>query len=389
MNDENEKTNLTESALPRLLARLREDLAEGRLECGGDLATRLGQAASAGAPGSTLADLASVVADYYEAADGMDGLSLEWLGLAAGLGSLEAAERVMRRTPAEDIAAFLAAAERYLGMARSALAELPGNRDLMRQAVGCLERVGKIDKARFRAWMGDFLCLFFSGAVPPDKGEDGASPDLEAAVAEAYRACAVPAVLLVPAGIPEGKSRDTREALNHYQILAQSPTPLAVLPEDLFQAGHVLGQEFPWFEDLTRKIVDCLFAAAHGHGVFKLPNLLLAGEPGIGKTRYLGRLAALFGVPLHVHQVSGSSDNKELIGASRAWSTGTASLPVRVIRQHGLANPLIAVDEIDKASPNRTNGCVWDALLTLTEPSSSRIFSDEFLQAAVDLSHVN
>ena len=54
----------------------------------------------------------------------------------------------------------------------------------------------------------------------------------------------------------------------------------------------------------------------------------------------------------------------------------------------GLANPLVILDEIEKAATSKYNGNLLDALLPLLEPRSASKYHDIFVQASVDLSGV-
>jgi hypothetical protein len=54
-----------------------------------------------------------------------------------------------------------------------------------------------------------------------------------------------------------------------------------------------------------------------------------------------------------------------------------------------MVNPMVMVDEIDKASSETRNGRLWDVLLQLLEPATSKIFLDECLQVPCNFSHVN
>jgi ATP-dependent Lon protease len=54
----------------------------------------------------------------------------------------------------------------------------------------------------------------------------------------------------------------------------------------------------------------------------------------------------------------------------------------------GVANPLIILDEIEKAATSKHNGNLLDALLPFLEPRSASKYHDIFVQATVDLSGV-
>ena len=59
-----------------------------------------------------------------------------------------------------------------------------------------------------------------------------------------------------------------------------------------------------------------------------------------------------------------------------------------LVASTGLANPLIILDEIEKAATSKYNGNLLDALLPFLEPRSASKYHDVFIQASVDLSAV-
>ncbi len=84
----------------------------------------------------------------------------------------------------------------------------------------------------------------------------------------------------------------------------------------------------------------------------------------------------------------GSSDNRTLAGTSRGWGTADTCLPVTLMNSALEANPIVIVEEIDKAGGNDRNGRIAQTLLTMIEPGTSRRYYDEALGVAVDLSRV-
>jgi ATP-dependent Lon protease len=54
-----------------------------------------------------------------------------------------------------------------------------------------------------------------------------------------------------------------------------------------------------------------------------------------------------------------------------------------------VANPLICLDELEKASKDRKNGSLLDGVLPLLEPSTRKAYWDPYLECAVDLSAMN
>jgi ATP-dependent Lon protease len=53
------------------------------------------------------------------------------------------------------------------------------------------------------------------------------------------------------------------------------------------------------------------------------------------------------------------------------------------------ANPLVILDELEKAPTRQDHGRMWDGLLPFLDPGSNKAIQDKALQIAVDCSHIN
>ena len=196
----------------------------------------------------------------------------------------------------------------------------------------------------------------------------------------------------VLATIPEfrsGRDAMSKSEQERWQALA-SPVPLAApeRPEAIIDA---LKREFPWMSpaiDHVRLDLALTWFRPEG-GWFHLRPLLLVGPPGCGKTRFARRLAELAGLHFRAVNAGGSGDNRDLQGTARAWSTAEPSAALRAIKDGGIANPLILVDEIEKAGASRHNGRIVDTLLSLLEAETARAWYDECLCVAADLTAIN
>lgn len=81
--------------------------------------------------------------------------------------------------------------------------------------------------------------------------------------------------------------------------------------------------------------------------------LLLCGSAGVGKTYLAKVLSDVLDLPLHMISAPASGTSRGLSGDSRTYTSSAPGAIVQALHRFKVLNPIILVDEIDKASSRR------------------------------------
>lgn len=118
----------------------------------------------------------------------------------------------------------------------------------------------------------------------------------------------------------------------------------------------------------------------------EIPPMLLVGAPGVGKTHFARLLCDTLGLHYARIDMSARSAAFDLTGMEHGWSTSTPGIPVRTLATSPIANPVIILDEVEKAGSSSNGGSPEQALLPLLQREMAKEFLCPSLQAVVDLS---
>ncbi|WP_283178843.1 AAA family ATPase [Gemmobacter sp. 24YEA27] len=117
--------------------------------------------------------------------------------------------------------------------------------------------------------------------------------------------------------------------------------------------------------------------------------MLLGGPPGIGKSHWARKFGDLLTAPVMVLEVGSEAASFGLVGSQRGWSGAEPGRLIRTILRTAVANPIVVVDEIEKAgAPTTTKGHAFgltEATLPLLEPLSARRWSCPYYQVEFDM----
>jgi ATP-dependent Lon protease len=144
-------------------------------------------------------------------------------------------------------------------------------------------------------------------------------------------------------------------------------------------------QEMPNFtevlDDLRGQIALCL----EGDDPLVISPMLLLGEPGIGKTHFARRIAELLATGHGFISMSSLTAGWVLSGASSQWRNARTGKVFDTMVHGDYANPVMVIDEIDKASAE-SHYDPLGALYELLEFETARRFTDEFAEVPIDCS---
>lgn len=159
----------------------------------------------------------------------------------------------------------------------------------------------------------------------------------------------------------------------------------------LTDALDLLSKEMPNFAQVVEHVKNNLLFACHGDRNVYFPPILLAGPPGIGKTLFASKLAKVLRLPYHYLAMENQIGNGSLVGTQAMYNNSRPGLVYNLLVQGEVANPLILLDEIEKAgSDSKNGGTVVNQLLSLLEKHSAQNFEDQSVEGlAFDASWVN
>ncbi len=170
------------------------------------------------------------------------------------------------------------------------------------------------------------------------------------------------------------------------KMIKGSPERFLVKPSKMPEIEK-LRQSIPNFneplDDIERQLSLCLDSG----DPIELTPILLLGNPGVGKTHFAQELASILKTKSEFVPMGALTAGWVLSGSGSGWR---GSKPGRVFESlfNGLfANPVIVLDEIDKASTNAQYDPLGP-LYSLLERKTAGNFTDEFVEIPINASHV-
>ena len=187
-------------------------------------------------------------------------------------------------------------------------------------------------------------------------------------------------------GMPGG-SQEANVLLTYIETVLEMPwKKVSRDNQDIIHAKEILEEDHYGLEKVKDRVLEFLAVRALTKKGTS-PILCLVGPPGTGKTSIARSVARALGKKYVRISLGGIHDEAEIRGHRKTY---VGAMPGRIadaMRQAGVSNPLMLLDEIDKVSADY-RGDVSSALLEVLDGEQNVKFRDHYLEIPLDLSGV-
>jgi ATP-dependent Lon protease len=170
------------------------------------------------------------------------------------------------------------------------------------------------------------------------------------------------------------------------RMLEKGPERFQVKPSGVPAMDH-LYDDLPNFHEVLDDVKRQLALCQDSRDALEITPMLLLGPPGIGKTHFAREVAQLLGTGLGFISMSSLTAGWVLSGASSQWKGARPGKVFETLVEGQYANPVMVVDEIDKAGGEHAYDPLG-ALYSLLEHDTAGSFTDEYAEVPIDASQL-
>lgn len=156
---------------------------------------------------------------------------------------------------------------------------------------------------------------------------------------------------------------------------------------DIKNAKAILDKNHYGMAKAKDRILEYLAVRKNSKGKNRQPILCLLGAPGVGKSTIGRSIAEAMGRKFLRFSVGGLDDETVIKGVHRSYSGSKPGRIIEIMKEAGVKNPVIMIDEIDKLGISR-QGDPAAALLEVLDPELNQSFVDHYIEKPYDLSEV-
>ncbi len=183
---------------------------------------------------------------------------------------------------------------------------------------------------------------------------------------------------------------DPREYENlrgtYERMLERGPDRFQVKPAGIPDMAAMY-EALPNFTEVLDDVRRHVALSQDSRDGLEVTPMLLLGPPGIGKTHFARQLADLIGTGMNLVPMGSMTAGWLLSGSASQWKGSRPGKVFEALVDGQYANPVIVVDEIDKANCDAQYDPLG-ALYGLLEHDTAGCFVDEFAEVPIDASQV-
>ncbi len=210
------------------------------------------------------------------------------------------------------------------------------------------------------------------------------SPSLQIPIAQMRNVFQTSEVERKLAKLPEREHELLRST--YERMLERGPERFQVKPSGVPEMGD-LYTLLPNFTEVLDDVKRHVALSQDCRDGLEVTPILLLGLPGIGKTHFAKKLADLLGTGMNLVPMSSMTAGWLLSGSSSQWKGAKPGKVFEALVDGQYANPVIVIDEIDKAAADAQYDPLG-ALYSLLEHDTAGNFTDEFADVPIDASQV-